>query len=398
MTTAILAADRRVVDAQRMAPALEIRDVRDRASFAGLEQEWNALVEKGDCEPFYRHEFLSSFVDSFVPKAPLKLVAGHDPAGRLVAALPLVARRGSICGIPVRELASPTNVHSLRFDLVAADAAQAGDAVMRHLAADRSWDVVRITDVPEGGKAWEIHRAAQAAGFPVGVWEAQRSPYIQLPSVPGELLRGRRTKFKANLRRRWKRLAEAGEVSVERVAGSALSEQHLNECLLLESSGWKGRQGSAVNQNGATRAFHLRLLRSSEFNSRLSLFLLKLDGKPIAFHYGLTSHGVYSLVMTSYDERFKEFSPGHLLTEEVLEDCVRRGLREFDFLGCDLPWKLEWTSTVRPHHWLFIFRDNAMGRALCALKFRWVPAARAALARWKSQLGPAPVVSNEVVS
>lgn len=398
MTTAILTANRLVDRAQRVTPGLVLRDVRDRASFAGLAREWNALVEASCPEPFYRHEYLSSFLESFVPQAPLKLVAGRDTGGRLMAALPLVARRASVCGIPVRELASPTNVHSLRFDLVAVDAAQAGDAVMRHLAADRSWDVVRITDVPEGGKAWEIYRAAQAAGFPVGAWESQRSPYVELPSVPGELLRGRRTKFKANLRRRRKRLAETGDVSVERVAGSALTEQDLNECLLLEGSGWKGRQGTAVNQHHATRAFHLQLLRSAEFNGRLSLFLLKLDGKPIAFHYGLTSHGVYSLVMTSYDERFKEFSPGHLLTEEVLEDCVRRGLREFDFLGCDLPWKLEWTSTVRAHHWLFIFRDSAMGRALCALKFRWVPAARATLARCKSQLGPAPVVSNEVVS
>jgi CelD/BcsL family acetyltransferase involved in cellulose biosynthesis len=127
-----------------------------------------------------------------------------------------------------------------------------------------------------------------------------------------------------------------------------------------------------VSQSETSHGFHLELLRSAAFRVHLSLFLLKLAGRPIAFHYGLTSHGVYSLVMTSYDELFKELSPGHLLTEEVLKDCVSRGLREFDFLGCDLPWKLDWTSTVRPHHWLFIFRDSLFGRTLRQVKFGWV--------------------------
>jgi len=89
----------------------------------------------------------------------------------------------------------------------------------------------------------------------------------------------------------------------------------------------------------------------------------------------VTFRGVFSLVMTSCDESFAEFGPGHLLTEEVLKDCASRGLREFDFLGCDLPWKMEWTSTVRPHHWLYIFRKSARGRFLRQLKFGWAVAA-----------------------
>jgi CelD/BcsL family acetyltransferase involved in cellulose biosynthesis len=173
-----------------------------------------------------------------------------------------------------------------------------------------------------------------------------------------------------------------GEVRVERFAGPALTEARLDECLLLERSGWKGRQGSAAQQSPAIHGFHRDLLQAPGFQDLLSLTVLKLSGETIAFDYGLTSHGVYSLVMTSYDERFKEFSPGHLVTEDVLKDCVARGLREFDFLGCDLPWKLDWTSTVRPHHWLYIFRDSGRGRLLRQIKFGWVHRARQWVSRW----------------
>lgn len=386
MGTMMLAAESGLARAAGPGAALEVRDLVDRETFVAIEEEWNACVEANRPEPFCRHEYIRSFLANFVPSAPIKVVTVRDAGGGLVVALPLVAGRGSICGIGVRELASPTNVHSLRFDLVGDAGPMAADAVFRHLAADGSWDVLRITDVPERGRAWQIYRSARAAGFPVGAWESQRSPYIALPSSYDELSQGLRAKFRANLRRRRRRLAEKGEVSVERVAGDALSESRLEECLVLERSGWKGAQGSAVSQSTATYGFHLELLRTAAFRENLSLFTLKLAGTPVAFQYGITSHGVYSLVLTGYDERFGEFSPGHLLTEEVLKDCVSRGLREFDFLGCDLPWKLEWTSTVRPHHWLFVFRDSPLGHILWQLKFGWVRSARQRLTRWKARL------------
>jgi CelD/BcsL family acetyltransferase involved in cellulose biosynthesis len=382
MATAMLTSERSLARGPRPSPVVDLRDLTGRPTFVALEKEWNALVAASSSQLFCRHEFIRSFLDNLVPDASLKIVTGRDPRGRLVVALPLLACRGSICGLGTRELASPTDVHSMRFDLVADDGEGTGAAVFRHLASDKGWDVLKITDVPEGGNAWAIYRAAQEAGFPVGAWESQRSPYISLPASHGELMQGLRAKFTANLRRRRRRLAEQGEITVERVAGTALSERHLDECLALELGGWKGRKGSAVSQSKAIHGFHLDLLRTAAFRRHLSVFLLRVGGKPIAFHYGLTSHGVYSLLMTSYDERFKEFSPGHLLTEDVLKDCISRGLREFDFLGCDLPWKLEWTSTVRPHHWLFIFRDSFLGRFLRQVKFAWVPAARQCLARF----------------
>lgn len=380
MSTATLASAGELARSRRPPSVLALRDVVERPSFVALEREWNALVEASAAQPFQRHEYVRAFLHHFLPGAALKLVTGRDAAGRLALLLPLVAGRASICGIPARELCSPTNVHSLRFDLLADAGSRDHEALLAHLADDASWDVIRITDVPPGGGAWRLHEAAQTGGFPVGAWESQRSPYITLPSSLGELMAGVRTKFRANLRRRRKRLAERGAVSLERVAGSALSKELLGECLALERGGWKGRQGSAVSQSAAVEGFHLELLSNPAFHQLQSLYLLKLDGRPIAFHYGLTSHGVYSLVLTSYDERFKELSPGHLLTEDVLEDCVARGLAEFDFLGCDLPWKLEWTRTVRTHHWIYIFRDSLFGRALWQVKFGWVRAARDLLA------------------
>ncbi|HYV86241.1 MAG TPA: GNAT family N-acetyltransferase [Patescibacteria group bacterium] len=366
---------------------LEMVQVVDRSAFRLMEKDWNALVETTSDEPFYRHEYIRSWTDSFAPDAKLKILTGRDRTGRLVAALPLVSERGFLYGLPVRRLVSPTNVHSYRFDLIAEDRQSAARTFFRTLAADDTWDVIKITDVPEGGNAWDLYNAATAAGFPSGAWESQRSPFVPLPPSYDDLEARLSSKFKANLRRRRRRLEERGTITVERVTGGLELEERLEDCFSLERSGWKGRQGTAAGQSKRTRGFYTGLARHAAREDYLSLFFLKLDGKPIASQYGLTRRGVYSLVMTCYDEAFSEYSPGHLLLESVMKRCVDGGLCEFDFLGCDLGWKLDWSSTVRSHHWFFIFRDNRLGRVLQRAKFGWIPGVKESLKRWRRENG-----------
>jgi CelD/BcsL family acetyltransferase involved in cellulose biosynthesis len=352
-----------------------------------MEKDWNALVETTSDEPFYRHEYIRSWVDSFVPGAKLKVLTGRDHTGELVAALPFVADRGLFYGVPVRRLVSPTNVHSCRFDLIAADGRSAARGFFRTLADDRTWDVVKITDVPAGGNAWDLYNAATEAGFPAGAWGSQRSPFIPLPHSYDVLEAGLTSKFRTNLRRRRRRLEERGAISVERVTGGTALQERLDECFALERSGWKGRKGTAAAQSQATRGFYTRMAYLASRGDYLSLFFLRVAGQAIASQIGLTRRGVYSLVMTCYDEAFSEYSPGHLLMEDVMKHCVARGLSEFDFLGCDLGWKLDWSTAARAHHWFFIFRDNRLGRTLQKAKFDWIPAAKEVFRRCRRRPG-----------
>src|SRR6476620_6931719 len=107
--------------AVKASPVIAVKEVIDHSDFIALEKEWNDLVEATCDEPFYRHEYIRSWIDNFVPQAKVKILTGRDDTGRLVAALPLVAQWGFMYGFPVRQLVSPTNVHSFRFDLLAED-------------------------------------------------------------------------------------------------------------------------------------------------------------------------------------------------------------------------------------------------------------------------------------
>lgn len=364
-------------------PLMEVGEVIGLSAFMALEAEWNALVKATCDEPFYRHEFIQAWIDNFAPDATLSILTGRNADGRLVAALPLIKVRGLVSGLPARQTVSTANTHSCRFDMIAEDGDAAGQCFFAYLAADKTWDTIRITDVPAGGNARHVYRAAEAAGFPVGTWESQRSPYLELPSSYEKLLAGQNSHFRSNLRRHRRRLEAMGTVTVERITGGKDLQERLEECFAIEEKSWKGREGTAIRQDTQTHSFYSQLGHTAAAQDYLALFLLKLNGQSIAFHYGLTYGGIYYMPKVGYDQAFEAGSPGLVLLEEIIKDCIGRGLKRCDFLGMDMPWKAEWTRQVTRHDWLFIYRNATFGRALHDVKFKWIPAAKHLLQEWK---------------
>lgn len=360
-----------------------VTEVSERSAFMAVQPAWDALVSAMGGSPFYRHDFFRIWLDNFAPTTRWRILLARDEQGQLQAFLPLIEERVSFYGLPVTQLSAAANPHSCRFDMVASDAKVAAQAFLSHLNADARWDVVRLIDVPERGNGFALYEAAKAQGLPAGTWESLRSPYLPLPATWEALQTQLTAKFKGNLRRRRKKLEEKGKVTFERCSGGELLDAHLEEGFILESSGWKGEQGTAIAQDLATRGFYQELARRSAYQGELSLYFLRLDGRAVAFHYGLAVESRYYLLKPGYDESLKECSPGQLLMEEVIRDCISRGIDEFDFLGPDMVWKRDWTDKVRAHTWLFMFRDSRMGRALCKAKFNWAPKAKELVTRWK---------------
>lgn len=364
--------------------ALRLEVHTDPEAFVALGDEWDALAERCGRGLLYRHEFLRLWREHFAPGETLRVLTQRTCDGVLTAALPLLLRRTRIYGVPVRELSAMANVHSGRFDLLAENPPEAARAFLGVLREQADWDVLRLIDVPQGGAAEALLVAAGPAGLRSDRWASMNSPYIDLPASWSELEQTLSSHFRANMRRRRRRLSEIGAVSTELCDGSdhvVLSER-LDEGLQLEAEGWKGRGGTAICQASDTLEFYTALARQAGCDGRLRLWFLRLDGQAIAFQFGLQDGTRYLLLKPTYDEAHGAVAPGHLLMETVLQDCIARGLLEFDFLGPGMRWKSDWASRGRPHAWLYLFR-GPRGRIVHGLKFRMAPMVRALLAGWK---------------
>jgi CelD/BcsL family acetyltransferase involved in cellulose biosynthesis len=105
-----------------------------------------------------------------------------------------------------------------------------------------------------------------------------------------------------------------------------------------------------------------------------------VDGRPIAFAYGLEAGGIYYDVKVGFDPGWAKFAPGVMLLRERLRQAVSNEGRRFEFLGGPEPHKLDWTETC---HGLLRFQVFARTPAGLASRMAWRygrPAARRGLA------------------
>lgn len=361
-----------IMTQRQPSPCLRVEVITSSAAFADLRAEWNALVSRSDDQIFYRHEFIEAWLNNFAI-GQWRILLLRDTAGCLVAALPLLLGWARLHGLPLRQLRAAANSHSGRFDLIADQPEQASAVFLDHLAGQRDWDVLILTDVPSQGRARALEKIAGDRGFPTGRWCAMQSPCLMLPATWAELEGQLSSGFRANLRRRRRALEALGKVRVERCSDSA---ERVEAGIELELHGWKGRAGTAIAQDIDARGFYTDLARLLGEQGRLALWTMYLDERLIAFQFGLEHRGSYALLKPAYDESFARYSPGQLLMAEVLRDAIARRLTRFEFLGEDMPWKRDWHPDTHAQDWLFVFRRSTSGRILQAIKFSLLPRLR----------------------
>jgi hypothetical protein len=196
------------------------------------------------------------------------------------------------------------------------------------------------------------------------------------------------SKFRQNLRRRKRRLAEQGEVKYFVVDGKDAKklDEALADFFVIEASGWKGKGGTAIAQKPELVGFYTQLARDAARRGALALGFLTVGGKVIAAHMTLVQAGRSFLLKLGYDEAFAEFSPGQQLVSEAIKDSCQRGLREFDFLGPWMEWKADWETRVRTHQWLTIFRPTRAGVLVHEARYTAWPVAKSLVARAKQSL------------
>ena len=134
--------------------------------------------------------------------------------------------------------------------------------------------------------------------------------------------------------------------------------------LRIENSGWKGRAGSSVLSSSEEKLFFEKILESATKRQYLVWHILTFHNEILAIAMCfIYKNRVYGCKL-AYDEKFSEYSPGHLLINMDLRDAAEKGFLEYDFLGEDDEHKLKWTSTVRGHNQWHVYRPSFLMRLL----------------------------------
>jgi len=330
--------------------------------------EWDELADRLGAAPWLRPGWIDAWWQAF-GKGRLRILALRRD-GRLTGVLPLMEEGGTV--------RSTSNWHTPEFDLLAeeTETGELADALVAW-PAHRLW----LGFVGAGGPGvLACRRAALAAGFRILERALENSPYVEIDGDWDAYRAGLGRKLASELRRRRRRLDEAGRLAVEVLDGSDRLDQLLEEGFAVEAAGWKGARASAMVSRPETAEFYRRVAAWAADRGWLRLAFLRLDGQAFAFDFAVEEGDVHYLLKTGFDPAFGRFAPGMILRYEMLARAFSNGLRSYEFLGADEPWKLEWTQTTRPRGLLQAFAPSLRGQLEWAA-FAWGrPAAKRVLA------------------
>jgi CelD/BcsL family acetyltransferase involved in cellulose biosynthesis len=324
--------------------------VERAASIEPLACRWDELADRLSAAPWMRPGWIAAWWAAF-GRGRLELLVARR-GDRLVGVIPVQRRHG--------ELRSAANWESPGCCLLAEDAATRRDLAQGLLGA-RSRRV-SLYPLPEtGAELQESAQVARAAGYRVLARPILRSPYLPVDGDWAAYERRLSAKKLRELRRRRRRLERHGQLRLEVCDGSERLDELLAEGWRVEASGWKGTRGTAIASRADTRRFYGTISRWAAARGTLRLAFLRLAGRAIAFDLCLEEDRIHYLLKTGYDPALAEFGPGMLIRHEMLARAFRAGLRSYEFLGADNPWKLEWTNQVREKLLLQAFAPSPVG-------------------------------------
>ena len=135
-----------------------------------------------------------------------------------------------------------------------------------------------------------------------------------------------RQKKRKEIRRLRSRLDDLGTVAFSGLTDDGPVDAWIADFLALEASGWKGREGSALDGDPSTKRFFEEAVAGAHRSGKLDMLRLTLDGKPIAMLVNfITPPGAFAFKI-AFDEDYARFSPGVLIKIENLRMLNRKDI------------------------------------------------------------------------
>ena len=354
------------------------------AACAPRRAEWNDFAVACGSDVSLTYEWHLALERSQEAQGPVRTVWTRNE-GRVTAILPLRSSVARLGGVPLRAISPLGASYSAHDCLLVRPLSLESLATTLDAAASAlpSWDVFEFYVSEET----PIFAQTEAGATPKRSWvewfEAKGSPYLPLPGTFEDYQRDLSTKKRTQIRSRIKKLNASGRPSLRVVTRPEEVPEAIEIVREIERASWKEEAGTSITRNPYQVVFYDVLTRELAERGWLRLYLLSLDGRPIAHDIGFAYRGRFYSGKTSFVETLRALQPGIVLRWMIVADLYEQGLREHDFMGDPDPYKMHWTDSIRRHRNIRLLRPGARTRLS-----RWIRSLRPASSR--AAATPAP--------
>ena len=328
-------------------PALDIEEVTTIEALEKLRPEWSALWARCPTSTLFQSpEWLIPWWRHIGEGELWTLVLRQ--AGRLVGLAPLyiyVKPGSSEREVFLLGIATTDYLDAL-FDQEFASSGAA--AVFARLdAARHRWDVCDLQQLrPQS----PLLNAPMPEDWHEEVTRQEPCLFLELPTAVGEFPRLLPRRTRKNLRYYWHRAEIMGPACVERA-----NERNLDELLgalfRLQRARWSARGLAEMSATEAVRKAHWETAPALLSHGALRLYGLRLADRIVASLYGFTyttaGKKQASAYLSGFDPSLEGLSLGTLVLDYAVQEAIREGAAEFDFLRGREAYKYHWRPKER---------------------------------------------------
>jgi CelD/BcsL family acetyltransferase involved in cellulose biosynthesis len=175
-----------------------------------------------------------------------------------------------------------------------------------------------------------LPRLCSELGYSFQVEEMDRSPYVPLPSSFEEYFLQLGNKERHELRRKIRRAGETAPGLSFRVTRTR--EEFERDFPSFVALHRLSHTSKAAFMDDRMAGFFREMAEGFLSSGRLRLAFLSGEGGDVASVFQIACDRTILLYNSGYDPAHRESSPGLVLLARCIEDAIRQGVREYDFL------------------------------------------------------------------
>jgi CelD/BcsL family acetyltransferase involved in cellulose biosynthesis len=349
-------------------PILSVSLVDTEKAFRELGEAWNRLARGFDGSIFFQHEWFDAAWAWRKQDASLFVLLARQ-SDVLVGILPLVSVREKGRFPALRGLEFLAVPDTQACDLIAApqDRSRVAEAFCAELHQRRQeWDRLELRYLDATGTTVSEFKTGLAArNYACEVKMQGPNLFVKLePSWDAYYSTRSRSLKKAN-NLAANRLKKAGGITVQWItaenSGEPAIQDALEQAIDISRRSWKQKTGNSLDYPGPGD-FIQTLTAHATRRKWFSLWLLFIDGKPLAMEYQLLDAGNVYALRADFDAECEEISPGSHLMRTLLESLFGRNLRRYYMGPGENPYKTRWTEEGDTLHQMVVYGRTWRGQ------------------------------------
>ena len=331
----------------------KIRIISESNEFESLSEVWDGLLRNsGENNPIYlTHEWLSTWWKHFGEGKKLNILL-IEKENQHIGIVPLMITEYRMGPLKIRTLETIGAVNCNHIGLVRSGSSEeAVSAFLTYLEEEfaKGELVLRLTWVPDDSRFLDLLRRRTSLSPKSLVMQEKVktiAPYITLSATWDEYFRSLRPNRRHVLHRKLRSLQKAHTVEFRDCTGDNL-ENMLSRFIDLHERRWQASHVRGVFSDPKMEGFYRDIATQFVKKGWLNFSCLVVDDEVASAEYAFIYNRKFYCATSARDMRLSKYSVGHMHQMFLIQYAIEKGLREFDFLRGDEPYKFHWTESSR---------------------------------------------------